>query len=111
MVKEKKKSNKRIMEERATQRMDICWRAKVSKNVGGSLSILRALIVSYKSHGMPRDIRGRAEGSLHLSPLQDGMVHLHLAYSCKSCLRPIFSTRLTLVLPCSVCHDRVNFLV
>ena len=111
MVKEKKKSNKRIMEERATQRMDICWRAKVSKNVGGSLSILRALIVSFKTDGMPRDIRGRAEGSLHLSPLQDGMVHLHLAYSCKSCLRPIFSTRLTLVLPCSVCHDRVNFLV
>ena len=43
MVKEKKRSNKRIMEERATQRMDICWRAKVSKNVGGSRSILRAL--------------------------------------------------------------------
>ena len=92
--------------------MDICWRAKVSKNVGGSLSILRALIVSYKTHGMPQDIsRGRAEGALHLPPLQDGMVDLHLAYFSKSFIRPIFSTRLTLVLPCSVCHDRVNFLV
>ena len=82
--------------------MDMYWKAEVSKNVGGSLSILRALIVSCKTHDMPQDIRGRAEGSLHLSPLQNGMVELHIAYSCKSCLRPIFSTRLTLVLPCSV---------
>ena len=56
--------------------MDICWKAEVSKNVGGSLSILRDLIVSYKTHGMPQGIRGRAEGTLHLSPLQDGMVRI-----------------------------------